>query len=132
MADDATGFIEQTISNPEQPLIIFALEWCEFCWSVRKFCNQVGLDYAAIDLDSVAYQKDAFGQKIRGALAERTGIKTIPQIFIAGEFIGGCTDFFDAWNSGGIQSRLKNNGVIWSDTVVSDPYSFLPEWLHPR
>src|SRR5262245_28523041 len=33
---DATAFVQSAISNREQPVTMFALEWCEFCWSVRR------------------------------------------------------------------------------------------------
>ncbi len=31
----------------------------------------------------------------RNRLVERTGVQTVPQIFINGEFIGGCSDLID-------------------------------------
>ena len=58
--------------------------------------RELGIEYRSIDLDSVAYQADDRGGKIRAVLAERTGAPTIPQIFIGGEHVGGCTELFDA------------------------------------
>ena len=76
---------------------MFALEWCEFCWSVRKLFAQLGIAYRSVDLDSVAYQAARpAAAKIRAVLKARTGTPTIPQIFIGGEHVGGCTDLFDA------------------------------------
>jgi cysteine synthase A len=57
---------------------------------------------------------------------------TIPQVFIAGEFIGGCTDVFNAHKGGQLQALLDKRGVSYDRTVHIDPYSFLPSWLHPR
>ena len=105
---------------------MFALEWCEFCWSVRKMFSHVGIDYRSIDLDSVDYQKDDWGGKIRAVLAARTGIKTIPQIFVGDEFIGGCTELFDAYKSGQLQALFEKNKVNFDETPDVDPYSFLP------
>ena len=45
----------------EKPVVVFALEWCEFCWSVRKMFAAAGIAYESIDLDSVAYQPDNLG-----------------------------------------------------------------------
>ena len=42
----------------------------------------------------VEYQQDNKGGKIRAALRERTTSKTIPQIFIGGQYIGGATEPF--------------------------------------
>jgi cysteine synthase A len=111
---------------------MFALEWCEFCWSVRRMFASYKIPYRSVDLDSVDYQKDDWGGQIRAALAARTTWKTIPQIFVGGEFIGGCTDTFDAWKSGRLQQLLDKSGVAFAKDVTADPYSFLPGWLHPR
>jgi cysteine synthase A len=115
-----------------EPVVLFALEWCEFCWSVRKLFSRVGIEYRSVDLDSVEYQKDDLGGKIRAVLAARTGAKTIPQIFIGTEHIGGCTDLFNAWRDGSIQRRLVEKGIRYDAGVEIDPYSLLPKWQQPR
>lgn len=129
---EAVALVEKLVSDPSRPVIMFALEWCEFCWSVRKMLQHLKIDYESVDLDSVAYQEDDMGGRIRRALNAHTSCATIPQIFISGEFQGGCTDVFDAWKTGSIQQKLKAAGVVFDDDVDVDPYSFLPGWLHPR
>ena len=115
-----------------QPIAFFALEWCEFCWSARKMFKKLDLDYNSIDLDSVAYQEGDRGGKVRAALSADTDCKTIPQIFVAGEFIGGCTDLFDEFKNGTLQKRLKDNNIAFNEKAEFDPYSLLPGWLQPR
>ena len=51
---------------------MFALEWCEFCWSVRKLFKEFEIPYRSVDLDSAAYQKDNWGGQIRNVLKART------------------------------------------------------------
>jgi cysteine synthase A len=128
----AVGFVAEAVSTPAQPVVLFALEWCEFCWSVRKFFGRLGIPYRAVDLDSVAYQKDDWGGRIRAALRERTESVTIPQIFVGGEFVGGCTDLFDAWKSGKLQKQLQASEVSYKDEPDFDAYTLLPKWLQPR
>jgi len=41
------------------------MEWCEFCWSVRKMFSKFEIPYRAVDLDSVEYQEGDRGGKIR-------------------------------------------------------------------
>jgi cysteine synthase A len=127
---DAERFVDATIADA--PVVMFALEWCEFCWSVRKLFARLGIEYRSVDLDSVEYQKDDLGGRVRAVLAARTGAKTIPQIFVGGEHVGGCTDLFDAWRAGDVQRRLAARGVAFRDEAGFDPYSLLPKWLHPR
>jgi len=128
----AVAFVNDVTSDSAEPVVMFALEWCEFCWSVRRMFAQYGIPYRSVDLDSVAYQKDEWGAQIRAALAAKTTWKTIPQIFVGGEFVGGCTDAFDAWRAGRLQDLLDASGVDYSKDATADPYSFLPTWLHPR
>ena len=58
-------------SSATSPCVLFALEWCEFCWSVRKLFAQLGIAYRSVDLDSVEYQADDLGGRIRAVLADR-------------------------------------------------------------
>jgi cysteine synthase A len=132
IAPDAAAFVEQVISDAQQPVTLFALEWCEFCWSVRRFFAKQGIAYRSVDLDSVEYQRDNRGGKIRAALTARTAMATIPQVFIGGQFVGGCTDVFDAYKSGRLQQLLDGARVSYERSLKLDPYSFLPSWLHPR
>jgi cysteine synthase len=130
--EGAVADIASFTADEENPVVMFALEWCEFCWSVRKMLAEYGIPYRSVDLDSVEYQGDNRGGKLREALRDRTTWNTFPQIFIKGEFIGGCTDLFDACKSGELQQRLKSHNIPCNEAVTTDPYSYLPGWLHPR
>lgn len=129
---EAVKFLQDTIHDAKVPVVLFALEWCEFCWSVRKMFDAYGIRYRSVDLDSVDYQKDNKGGNIRAAIREATGLKTIPQIFIGGHHIGGATELFDAARDGTMQKLLDDSGVEYGKDVDVDPYSFLPGWLHAR
>jgi len=128
----ALQFLDDTIHDPGNPVVLFALEWCEFCWSVRKMFAKYEIPYRSIDLDSVAYQQDNKGGNIRKAIEQRTGLKTIPQIFVGGQHLGGATELFDACKDGSLQKLLEENNVSWNQSIDTDPYSFLPGWLHAR
>ena len=70
---EALAFVAQATSDATQPIVLFALEWCEFCWSVRKLFAKLDIPYRAIDLDSVEYQQDDLGGKIRAVLLDQIG-----------------------------------------------------------
>ena len=127
---EAERFVDELVRD--EPVVLFALEWCEFCWSVRKLFARLGIEYRSVDLDSVAYQAGDRGGKIRAVLAARTGAKTITQIFIGGTHIGGATELFDAWRNGAARALLAKRGVAFDTAADLDPYSLLPKWLQPR
>ncbi|MFW6094408.1 MAG: cysteine synthase A [Pseudomonadota bacterium] len=126
----AEGFVSDVVTT--EPVVMFALEWCEFCWSARKLFERLGVVYRSIDLDSVAYQRDDQGGRIRAVLAERAGAVTIPQIFVGGEHVGGCSELFDAFQDGSLLRRLDQANVTHGDGAGIDPQALLPQWLHPR
>ena len=125
----AEAFVAQVIRD--KPVVLFALEWCEFCWAVRKLFARLGIDYESVDLDSVKFQQNDMGVKIRAVLRAQFA-PTIPQIFIGGAHIGGCTELFDAMRSGQMQRQLEAAHVGYDRTIALDPYTLLPNWVHPR
>ena len=132
LTPEAEAFVARVTSDPSQPVVMFALEWCEFCWSVRKLFKEFNIPYRSVDLDSADYQKDNWGGQIRNVLKARTNSPTIPQIFVGNQHIGGCTETFDAFNDGRLQKLLRDNGLELKQADNVNAYSFLPKWLHPR
>ena len=128
----AQAEIDEFLAANQDQVLIFSLEWCEFCWSVRKMLAACGIPYVAVDLDSVAFQENDRGGKILAVLNQRNNWPTIPQIYVGGEFVGGATDLFDVNKAGELQPRLEARGIPFNETINKDPYSFLPDWLHPR
>ena len=129
---EAAAFVERLLSDREQPVVMFALEWCEFCWSARRMFWRYGVPYRSVDLDSVEYQRGNLGGKIREALTARTSVQTIPQIFIGGEFVGGAMDVLQACKDGRLQTALAASHVNYDESVRDDPLTFLPNWLQSR
>jgi len=126
---DAEQFVDDL--TEKTPVVMFALEWCEFCWSARNLFAAMGVPYEAVDLDAVAYQDGDRGNKIRAVLAQHTGSPTIPQIYIGGRHIGGCTELFDLQRSGELTTALQDMGVSHTP-FDNDPYDLLPQWLQTR
>jgi len=125
----ASRFVSDTVA--QQPVVMFALEWCEFCWSARKLFRAMGVPFESVDLDSVAYQEDDRGGRIREVLAQRLGVRTIPQIFIGGEHIGGCSELFRDYRDGSLRARLGKLDIPVGECSI-DVDRLLPQWLHPR
>ena len=126
----AAKFVSEVLAI--EPVVMFALEWCEFCWAVRKLFARLGIAFRSVDIDSVGFQRDDLGTKIRAVLKERTGAPTIPQIWIGGTHLGGAMDLFEAMRSGRMQRLLADASVAYDRDADFDPAVFLPKWLHPR
>ena len=116
---DALAFLDAATHDPDNPVVLFALEWCEFCWSVRKMFAEYEIPYRAIDLESVAYQEGDMGGKLRRVIEQRTGLKTIPQIYVGGQHIGGASETFDAMRSGMMPmiNSMAAAGLVDADKI---------------
>ena len=131
--EEALAFVQQVTSDKEQPVVLFALEWCEFCWSVRKLFAKLDIPYQAIDLDSVSFQENNRGSKIRAVLLDQLGSPTIPQIYVGGKHIGGATDLFATYSSGELDKMLDAHKIAMKKMPEDfEPASLLPGWLHKR
>ena len=129
---DAIDEVDAVLQDPDRPVVMFANEWCEFSGSVRKMFALYSIPYMAIDLDTLPYREGNRGNKMFEVIKHRTGSVTIPQIFIGGEYVGGCTEVFDSLNSGQLSKRLQQFGVPIDPSVAINPYELLPKWLQPR
>lgn len=128
----ALAEVESILQEHQDQVLMFSLEWCEFCWSARKMLAACDIPYVTVDLDSVAFQENDRGGKILAVLNQKNDWPTIPQIYVGGEFIGGTTDLFDVGKAGELQSKLSAREIPYNEVINRDPYSFLPTWLHPR
>ena len=124
--------VNALVSDQQEPVVMFALEWCEFCWSVRKIFDKYNVKFRSVDIDSVEYMEGDRGKKMRQVLDKQNNWKTLPQIYLGGEFIGGCTDLFDGINDGRFAELMEKHQIPYDKSMKVDPYSLLPGWLHPR
>ncbi|ORU93632.1 MAG: O-acetylserine lyase [Cycloclasticus sp. symbiont of Bathymodiolus heckerae] len=128
----STQEVDEIISGSKGEVLMFALEWCEFCWAIRKLFEEYGIPFKSVNLDSVEYLENNHGGKLRAALSHKTTWNTFPQIFIEGDFVGGAVDVFDGCVDGSIMDKLSAKKIPFNKNVKTEPYSFLPTWLHPR
>jgi cysteine synthase A len=124
-------FLDDLLTDPLEPVVMFGLQWCEFSWSLRKFLLAQGISFRMVELDSASFKTVADPALIRAALGKRTRSPTIPQLFVAGRVIGGCTDAFASWRNGRLQQHLRSAGVRFQ-SEGPDPETFLPGWMAGR
>lgn len=126
----AQAQVEAWTHDPQRPVLMFALEWCEFCWALRRFFRRIGVALHSVDLD--AEPQRATAADTRAALQALTGQATIPQVFVGGQWFGGCVDTLEAWRDGRLPARLRALGLPFEADALPDPSAMLPGWLQAR
>jgi len=76
---------------------------CGFSAAVVQVLNHLGVKFKGIDVLQ--------DPEVRQGIKEFSSWPTIPQLFVKGEFIGGCDIVRDMFQSGELATVLKNHGV---------------------
>ena len=69
------------------------------------------LDHLQVDFESVNVLEH---EDVRNGIKDFSNWPTIPQLYIKGEFVGGCDIIKEMFESGELQSHLKDKGLIES------------------
>ena len=83
----------------EAPIVIFTIYGCPFCQNSVKFLKQNNLPFKAINIGNNA--------KMMTNLAQSTGWKTVPKVFVKGIFIGGYNELMQLAESGELRAMLS-------------------------
>jgi len=92
--------------NAENPVIVYSKTYCPYCSEVKALFTKLNVAAKVVEIDTLA-DADA----VSAALADVTGRRTVPQVFIGGEHVGGCDDTVAANKSGKLKELLGGVGV---------------------
>ncbi|MES2002220.1 MAG: glutaredoxin 3 [Pseudomonadota bacterium] len=79
---------------------IYTKQFCPFCWRALDL-----LAAKAIEFDEISV--DGGGSKRELMIERANGRTTVPQIFIRGEYVGGCTELFRLEEEGRLDALLS-------------------------
>ncbi|EGV66022.1 glutaredoxin [Yamadazyma tenuis ATCC 10573] len=71
----------------DHPIFVASKTYCPYCSATKKTLSSITGDAYVLELDTIDD-----GAEIQDALQELTGQRSVPNIFIAGEHIGGNSD----------------------------------------
>ncbi|PXF49818.1 Glutaredoxin [Gracilariopsis chorda] len=79
----------------ENNVMVFSASYCPYCRQVKSLFNELDVDHTVWELD-----ERADGDDIKGVLLEKTGQRTVPNVFIGGKHVGGCDDTMALYDGG--------------------------------
>lgn len=81
--------------------MVFSKSYCPFCTKAKEALTKLNVQFEVLELDVV---KD--GDKIQNALEEMTKQRTVPNIFVKGQHVGGCDATLAKIADGSLQKML--------------------------
>jgi glutaredoxin 3 len=80
-------------------VVMFCTASCPFCIRAEQLLRQKGVDIEKVRVDLDPSQREV--------MIQRTGRRTVPQIFVGDTHVGGCDDLFALDRSGGLDPLLR-------------------------
>lgn len=83
-----------------QKVEIYTSPLCGYCHAAKRLLGQKGIAFTEIDILQDPARKPEM-------IARAGGRRTVPQIFIAGQHVGGCDDLHALERRGGLDPLLQ-------------------------
>jgi thioredoxin reductase (NADPH) len=95
----------------EYPVLLFSLDWCPECKKSLELLDRIGItedQIHIIDLDD--YEEIALD--IRAHMKDLTGRRSVPNLFVGGEFVGGYSQTLELHNTGDLVKKFRAVGAL--------------------
>lgn len=83
-------------------VVVFSKSYCPFCTKTKELFTGLGVEYVVHELDKMGDD----GPELQMALFKMTGQKSVPNVFVNGQHIGGNDDTQAAAKEGKLQEML--------------------------
>ncbi|KAI9294155.1 putative glutaredoxin [Neoconidiobolus thromboides FSU 785] len=93
------ALVDRAISSGT--IVIFSKTYCPYCTKAKQFASTLGAPVEVIELDT----RDD-GSEIQSYLLDLTKQRTVPNVFVKGQHIGGCDDFTSSSGASKVKALL--------------------------
>ena len=105
MSASASPLAEKITAHIESAdVVVFSKSWCPFCMQTKGLFETLQVPVTYIELDELAD-----GADMQMELAQMSGQRTVPNVFIKGTHLGGNDDTQRAARSGKLQELLATS-----------------------
>ena len=107
VTDKVSAFISQTVTD--NPVVLFMKgdpdqPRCGFSATVVQILDHLGVEYAGVDV--------LRSEPLRQGIKAYSDWPTIPQLYVKGEFVGGCDIIREMFESGELKTLLVEQGAL--------------------
>ena len=91
------------------PVVVFSKTYCPYASKAVEALDNLNVQYNLIQLDEIDN-----GPNLQEALFKATGQKTVPNIFIGGQHVGGSGDLETGLQNGSVQKLLQKHKISYA------------------
>ncbi|KXS13824.1 thioredoxin and glutathione reductase [Gonapodya prolifera JEL478] len=96
---------------------LLSMTWCPWCRKAKALFNEIMVEFNAIELDLLSNEQeihDNTSHIIQDYLKEHHGIRSVPQVYIRGQLVGGFDKTKEAHDNGSLHALLEGDGAAHS------------------
>lgn len=93
----------------EHKIVVFSKSYCPYCTKAKQALHKL-IDAAKIFVLEIEDRPDM--NSLQNELASRTGGRSVPRVFVDGEFIGGGDETAALAASGELRRMLESKGIV--------------------
>lgn len=89
-------------------ILMYTTGWCPFCMRAKALLERKGLKYRELNVED--------DPRLREEMTQRTGRRTVPQIFIGDTHVGGYEELSALERAGGLTALLNTDSILEDST----------------
>ncbi|KAJ4130179.1 Glutaredoxin [Fusarium equiseti] len=101
----ASTKVQQLIDN--NSVVVFSKSYCPYCKQTKNTLDELDTEYELLELDQVSD-----GSALQDALEKISGQRTVPNVYIKQQHIGGNSDVQSLKSGGKLKSLLKEANAL--------------------
>ncbi|KAF9083112.1 glutaredoxin [Mortierella sp. GBA35] len=105
MGESIKAMVERLIR--ENKVMFFGKSYCPFCKNAKTVLGDKGIQFKAYEID-----QEPKGAEVQDYLLQKTGQRTVPNIFINSQHLGGNSDLVAARESGKLDKMLSTKSEL--------------------
>jgi len=84
-------------------IVMYTKQWCPFCAKTKALLRSKGLEWSELDVTR--------DEALQAEMVERSGRRSVPEVFLGGELVGGYDDLARLNATGELDRRLGREPV---------------------
>jgi monothiol glutaredoxin len=113
-AQDVQDWIKQEVAGNDVVLFMKgtrSMPQCGFSMQVAQILNHLGVDFKDVNVLE--------DMSVRDGIKAYSNWPTIPQLYVKGEFIGGCDIVREMFQAGELQELLTQKGISHNQQILT-------------
>lgn len=83
-------------------IFVYSATYCPYCTEAKDVAKEY--EHKGVSVGSV--ELDELDASVKSDLIAKTGQRTVPQVYVKGKFVGGCSDLKTLKSKGELDSKL--------------------------